>query len=150
MSNSEHTTVIFFDVILKNAKISSSTAKNSLKMLKEKFIKISETEKWTFIFPEALENFMKVSTGSKILMPLLSIVNPRAFAFISIVSPFRTSLEATQLHETSSDLHLMSYFVNLCKANSINFYTSESKNLQFMKRKIMTAGAIGEGKTLDV
>lgn len=94
LSNSEHTTVIFFDVILRNAKISSSTAKNSLKMLNEKVIYISETVKCIFVFPEIFENLTEVSKGSRILIPLLSIVNPRAFAVISIVSPFKTSLEA--------------------------------------------------------
>lgn len=95
LSNSEHTTVIFFDVVLKNAKISSSTSKNSLKMLNEKFIKISETANCIFDFPEALENFTEVSKGSTILTPLLSIVNPRTFAFTSKVSPFKTILETS-------------------------------------------------------
>ena len=107
LSNSEQITVIFFDVILRNDKMSSSTARNSLKMLKEKFIKISETEKVIFDFPEALENFMEVSKGSKILMPLLSIVKPSAFASISIVSPFKTSLEETQPHQILSAVHFM-------------------------------------------
>lgn len=105
LSNSEQTRVIFFDVILRNDKMSSSTAKNSLKMLNEKFIKISETEIWIFVFPDAFENFMEVSKGSKILMPLLSIVNPSAFAFISTVSPFETSLEAGQPHQILSAPH---------------------------------------------
>lgn len=92
LSNWEQITVIFFPVILKNAKMSSSTAKNSFKMLKEKFMNISETDKCILVFPEAFEQLIEVSKGSKILIPLLSMVKPSAFAFISMVSPFKTSL----------------------------------------------------------
>lgn len=101
LSNCEQTTVIFFDVVLKNAKISSSTAKNSLRILNEKFINTSETLRWILVFPEALEYFTEVSKGSRIVNPLLSIVKPRTFAFISMVSPFKTSLETTRAHRMS-------------------------------------------------
>lgn len=55
---------------------------------------MSETAKCMLVFPETFENFMEVSKGSKILIPLLSIVNPSAFALISTVLPFKTSLAA--------------------------------------------------------
>lgn len=92
LSNSEHKTVDFFDVVLKNDKISSSTAKNNLKMLNEKFMNMSETANFMLVFPEALDNFTDASKGSKIFSPLLSMVKPIASAFISIVLPFETSL----------------------------------------------------------
>lgn len=93
LSNSEHKTVDFFDVVLKNDKISSSTAKNSLKMLKEKFMNMSETTNLMLVFPEAFENFADASKGSKILIPLLSMVKLRTSAFISMVFPVETSLD---------------------------------------------------------
>jgi len=94
LSNWEQTTVIFLEVILKNARRSSSTAKNSLKMLNEKLMNISETDKCILVFPEAFEYVIEVSKGSNILIPLLSILKPSAFALISTVSPFKTSLAA--------------------------------------------------------
>ena len=94
LSNWEQITVIFFEVILRNARMFSSTAKNSLKMLNEKFMNISETNKFILVFPEAFEYLTEVSKGSNILIPLLSIVKPSALALISIVSPFKTSLAA--------------------------------------------------------
>lgn len=92
LSNSEHKTVDFFDVVLKNDKISSSTAKNNLKMLNEKFMNMSETTNFMLVFPEALENFTDASKGSNIFTPLLSMVKPRTSAFTSTVFPFETSL----------------------------------------------------------
>lgn len=97
LSNSEHKTVDFFDVVLKNDKISSSTAKNNLNMLNEKFMNISETANFMLVFPEALENFTDASTDSKIFIPLLSMVKPIASAFISIVFPFETSLHKQEV-----------------------------------------------------
>lgn len=97
LSNSEHRTVDFFDVVLKNERISSSTAKNNLKMLNEKFMKMSETTNFMLVLPEAIENLTEVSKGSKILIPLLSMVKPRASASILTVSPFKTSLHTHKI-----------------------------------------------------
>lgn len=76
LSNSEQTIVIFLDVILRNDKISSSTAINNLKMLNEKFINMFETERRMLVCPETLEYFTEVSKGSRIFTPLLSMVRP--------------------------------------------------------------------------
>lgn len=76
LSNSEQTIVNFLDVILRNDKMSSSTAINNLKMLNEKFINMFETERRMLVFPVTLEYFTEVSKGSRILTPLLSMVRP--------------------------------------------------------------------------
>ena len=110
LSNSEHKTVDFFDVVLKNDKISSSTAKNNLKMVNEKFMNMSETTNFTFVFPEALVNFTDASKGSKIFTPLLSKVKPRISAFISIVFPFEISLHKHGVKHFPL-LHLMTTMV---------------------------------------
>jgi len=55
-------------------------------------MKISETDKCIFVLPEAFEYFNNVSNGSKILIPLLSIVKPSTSALISVLLPFNTSL----------------------------------------------------------
>lgn len=92
LSNSEQTTVIFLDVILRNDKMSSSTAINNLKMLNEKFINMFETERRMLVLPETLEYFIEVSNGSRIFTPLLSMVRPNVWALISVSSFFMITL----------------------------------------------------------
>jgi len=93
LSNSEQLIVVFLDVILRKVSMSSSTARKRRNMLKEKFMNMSEVQRRMLVFPATFEKLTEASKGSRILIPLLSIVNPSTFPVISMVSPFKTILE---------------------------------------------------------
>lgn len=117
LSNSVQTTVIFLDVILRNDKMSSSTAINNLKMLNEKFINMFETESSMLVVPETLEYFTEVSNGSRIFTPLLSMVRPNVWALISISSFFMITLHQKKKDRRKDDKTMN----NRCAKTSSSF-----------------------------
>ena len=104
--------------------MSSSTAKNSLKMLNVKFMNISETDRCILVFPEAFEYLTEVSKGSRIVIPLLSIIKPSTFAVISIVLPFKTSLIEDKVPRMLSFYQFICIFTSIYK---VTFHTSIQK-----------------------
>jgi len=90
---------------------------------------ISETDICILVFPEAFEYFNDVSNGSKILIPLLSIVKPSTSALISVLLPFKTSLQL-KITSNVSQSRIINFFKE-------NYWKKKKACLFFIRSKII-------------